>query len=94
MLGVGFLLFAGATYRNLGVGCVGTLLTCVFVPIPILLYYSERIRMATIASAGAITLNTRVMMLSDSFGLPRSWTRLADITSFQQHQYPISATIL
>ena len=46
VLGVGFL-FARATYHNLGVGCVETLLTCVFVPIPILLYYGEWIRIAS-----------------------------------------------
>jgi len=62
MFGAGFVLFAGATYRNLEDGCVGTLLACVFVPIPILLYYGERIRIATAVSAGAIPLNGRVMM--------------------------------
>ena len=60
MFGAGFVLFAGATYRNLGVGCVGTLPACVFVPIPILLYYGERIRIAKVVSAGAIPLNGRV----------------------------------
>jgi len=51
MFGAGFPLFAGATYRNLGVGWASTLLAllaCAFVPIPILLYkYGERIRMAS-----------------------------------------------
>ncbi|KAI0287569.1 MFS transporter [Russula brevipes] len=51
MFGAGFPLFAGAMYRNLGVGWASTLLAllaCVFVPIPILLYkYGERIRMAS-----------------------------------------------
>ena len=90
MFGAGFLLFAGATYRNLGVGCVGTLLACVFVPIPILLYYGERI----LVSAGAIPLNGRVIMFY-RFDLRQNWTpRLADITSFQNHQHPISATVL
>jgi len=51
MFGAGFPLFAGATYRNLGVGWASTLLAllaCAFVPIPILLYkYGERLRMAS-----------------------------------------------
>jgi len=51
MFGAGFPLFAGATYRNLGVGWASTLLAllaCAFVPIPNLLYkYGERIRMAS-----------------------------------------------
>ncbi|KAI0255604.1 major facilitator superfamily domain-containing protein [Lactifluus subvellereus] len=51
MFGAGFPLFAGAMYRNLGVGWASTLLAllaCAFVPIPILLYkYGERIRMAS-----------------------------------------------
>ena len=51
MFGAGFPLFAGAMYRNLGVGWASTLLAllaCAFVPIPILLYkYGERIRTAS-----------------------------------------------
>jgi DHA1 family multidrug resistance protein-like MFS transporter len=51
MFGAGFPLFAGAMYRNLGVGWASTLLAllvCTFVPVPILLYkYGKRIRMAS-----------------------------------------------
>ena len=51
IFGAGFPLFAGAMYRNLGVGWASTLLAllaCAFVPVPILLYkYGERIRMAS-----------------------------------------------
>ncbi|KAH9003705.1 putative caffeine resistance protein 5 [Lactarius hatsudake] len=51
MFGAGFPLFAGAMYRNLGVGWASTLLallSCAFIPIPILLYkYGERVRMAS-----------------------------------------------
>ncbi|KAI9430829.1 putative caffeine resistance protein 5 [Lactarius indigo] len=51
MFGAGFPLFAGAMYRNLGVGWASTLLallSCAFIPIPILLYkYGEHIRMAS-----------------------------------------------
>ncbi|KAI0312949.1 hypothetical protein OF83DRAFT_1066383, partial [Amylostereum chailletii] len=47
--GASFPLFAGAMYRNLGVGWASTLLallSCSFIPIPILLLrYGERIRM-------------------------------------------------
>ncbi len=47
----GFPLFARAMYINLGVGWASTLLallSCAFVPIPILLYeYGEHIRMAS-----------------------------------------------
>lgn len=49
--GAAFPLFAGAMYRNLGVGWASSVLgflSCVFVPIPILLdRYGERIRMAS-----------------------------------------------
>ncbi|KAF8259744.1 MFS transporter [Lactarius quietus] len=51
MFGAAFPLFAGAMYRNLGVGWASTLLallSCAFIPIPILLYkYGDRIRMAS-----------------------------------------------
>ncbi|KAI0068449.1 MFS transporter [Artomyces pyxidatus] len=51
MFGAAFPLFAGAMYRNLGVGWASTLLgllACSFVPIPILLYkYGEKIRMSS-----------------------------------------------
>jgi len=51
MFGAGFPLFAGAMYRNLGVGWASTLLallSCAFIPIPIVLYkYGDRIRMAS-----------------------------------------------
>ncbi|KAI0270545.1 MFS transporter [Gloeopeniophorella convolvens] len=51
MFGAAFPLFATAMYNNLGVGWASTLLallSCSFVPIPILLYkYGERIRMAS-----------------------------------------------
>ena len=51
MFGTIFPLFAGASYRNLGVGWATILLALLagaFVPIPILLYqYGERIRMAS-----------------------------------------------
>jgi DHA1 family multidrug resistance protein-like MFS transporter len=49
--GAGFPLFGAAMYHNLGVGWASTLLgllSCVFIPIPILLYYyGERIRLAS-----------------------------------------------
>jgi DHA1 family multidrug resistance protein-like MFS transporter len=49
--GAGFPLFGTAMYHNLGVGWASTLLgllSCAFIPIPILLYYyGERIRMAS-----------------------------------------------
>ncbi|KAI0317443.1 major facilitator superfamily domain-containing protein [Amylostereum chailletii] len=49
--GASFPLFAGAMYRNLGIGWASTLLAllaCLFIPIPILLYkYGERIRLAS-----------------------------------------------
>ncbi|KAI0044858.1 putative caffeine resistance protein 5 [Auriscalpium vulgare] len=49
--GAGFPLFAGAMYRNLGVGWASTLLgllSCLFIPMPILLYkYGRRIRLAS-----------------------------------------------
>ena len=50
MFSAGFVLFARATHRNLRVGWVSTLLTlltCVFAPILTLLYYGERIHMAS-----------------------------------------------
>ncbi len=51
MFGAGFPLFARVMYINLGVGWASTLLvllSCAFVPIPILLYrYVEHIRMAS-----------------------------------------------
>ena len=49
--GAGFPLFGAAMYHNLGVGWASTLLallSCAFIPIPILLYYyGERIRFAS-----------------------------------------------
>ncbi|KAI0062506.1 putative caffeine resistance protein 5 [Artomyces pyxidatus] len=51
LFGAAFPLFAGAMYRNLGTGWASTLLgllSCAFIPIPILLYvYGERIRMVS-----------------------------------------------
>jgi DHA1 family multidrug resistance protein-like MFS transporter len=48
MFGATFPLFAGTTYRNLGLGWATMLLACAFVPIPILLYqHGDRIRMAS-----------------------------------------------
>ncbi|KAI0062522.1 MFS transporter [Artomyces pyxidatus] len=51
MFGAAFPLFAGAMYRNLGVGWASTLLgllACSFIPIPILLWrYGEKIRMSS-----------------------------------------------
>ncbi|KAI0044867.1 putative caffeine resistance protein 5 [Auriscalpium vulgare] len=51
MFGAAFPLFAGAMYRHLGIGWASTLLgllSCLFVPIPILLYiYGERIRLVS-----------------------------------------------
>jgi len=41
VFGAGFVHFAGAMYRNVRVGCVETLLACVFVPILILLYHGD-----------------------------------------------------
>jgi len=47
----GFPLFGAAMYNNLGIGWASTLLallSCAFIPIPILLYiYGERIRLAS-----------------------------------------------
>lgn len=49
--GAGFPLFGTAMYHNLGTGWASTLLallSCAFIPVPVLLYYyGERIRVAS-----------------------------------------------